>query len=329
VRPWLAPLTPLYRLGLALRELGLRTGLEPVKRLRWPVISIGNLSTGGAGKTPFTITLARALARRQWPVVVLTRGYGRLGRVEARVDPQGSADQFGDEPLEIARQAGVPVYVAARRYRAGLRAEQDASQFSGVHLMDDGFQHRELYRDIDILLLDQRTWSRDRLLPAGNLREPRAAVRRADLVAIPRDEAHGLAASLRGEVGWQGPIWPLERRMNIPPIEGAVIAFCGIARSEQFFAGLKRAGLRLADSLAFADHHRYTRQDLERLCQEARRRSAVAFLTTEKDRLRLGSLAATLAEVCPLRTAGLEILIENEEEAIAWLIGRLSPQPES
>ena len=121
-RKLLAPLVPAYRLALLLRELRLGTRLEPVRRLRFPVVSIGNLSTGGSGKTPLTIALARAFAGRGFRVDVLTRGYGRQSRLAARVDPEGTAAEFGDEPLLIARQAGVPVYVAPQRYDAGLLA---------------------------------------------------------------------------------------------------------------------------------------------------------------------------------------------------------------
>ena len=126
VRRLLFPLIPLYRLALAFRELRLLVGLEPVRRLRFPVVSIGNLSTGGAGKTPLTIALAKALKRRGLRVDVLSRGYGRQSLLAARVQPGGSAEEFGDEPLLIAREAKIPVYVAPRRYEAGLLAEADA-----------------------------------------------------------------------------------------------------------------------------------------------------------------------------------------------------------
>ncbi len=122
----------------------------------------------------------------------------------------GTADEFGDEPLLIARETGVPVYVAGQRYEAGLLAEAERSADSrfGLHLLDDGFQHRQLHRDVDILLLDRRDWQ-DGLLPAGNLREPLKAVRRAAVIAIPADEPE-LEAELRAW-GWDGPVWRLHR----------------------------------------------------------------------------------------------------------------------
>ena len=121
-RPWLAPFTPLYAAAAALRNLSLGAGWEPVRRLRFPVVSIGNLSTGGAGKTPLTIALGKALTQRGLHVDVLSRGYGRKSRKPARVDPAGTAENFGDEPVLIARKTGVPVYVASQRYQAGLLA---------------------------------------------------------------------------------------------------------------------------------------------------------------------------------------------------------------
>jgi len=328
-RPWFIPLVPVYRLGVALRGLGLRMGLEPVRRLHQPVISIGNLTAGGAGKTPLTIALAQALTRRGLHVDVLSRGYGRRSALPLRVNFHGPAEEFGDEPILIARETGAPVYVAAQRYQAGLLAERDASS-SGVHLLDDGFQHRQLHRDVNVLLLDGHTWFREKLLPAGNLREPLSAMRRADVLAIPAQEAASLEPSLRGRGRWQGPIWRLQRTMDVPAAEGPVIAFCGIARPEQFFAGLREAGMQLADSIAFPDHHRYTTRDLDGLRETARAAHAVAFLTTEKDRVRLGEFGAALNECCPLETAELRIKVEEDDAAIDWLLGRLSsrlPEP--
>jgi tetraacyldisaccharide 4'-kinase len=322
-RKLLLPLVPAYRLALLLREVGLRTGLEPVRRLRWPVIGIGNLSAGGTGKTPLTIALAKALDRRGLRGYVLSRGYGRQSRRPARVDPEGTAEEFGDEPLLIAREAGVPVYVAAQRYEAGMMAEAEApvSEKLTVHLLDDGFQHRQLYRDANILLLDQRDW-RDSLLPFGNLREPLQAAHRAAVIAIPAEEP-ALETALRAW-GWQGPVWRLHRKMEVPAPPGdeagSVVAFCGIARPEQFFAGLEAAGLRIAVRLAFPDHHRYTAYGLKRLAAVARNTGAAALITTEKDRVRLGELSAAFPESLPLKTARLRVEIEHEDEAIDWLV---------
>ena len=312
-RPWLTSFVPLYRLGQVLVE-----GRKTVRRLGWPVVSIGNLSTGGAGKTPLTIALAAALIQRGVHVDVLSRGYGRTGTGAEQVRKDGSAERFGDEPIEIARATGVSVYVAAERYEAGLLAERDgAGAARAVHLLDDGFQHRQLHRDVDILLVHPRDLY-DWLLPAGNLREALQAAVRADVVAIPADEPE-FETRLLGFLekrGWRGELWRLRRRMEVPPVAGLAVAFCGIARPEQFFAGLEADGVRIARRFVFADHHRYTERDVARLAAAA---GDGVLLTTEKDAVRLGPLAAKL----PLRTVALRTEIEDEEAALEWILGRL------
>lgn len=326
-RKLLLPLAPAYRLALWLRSMRLGTRFEPVHRLRFPVISIGNLSTGGAGKTPLTIALAQALARRSIDVDVLSRGYGRIDRGAVRVAPDGKAQEFGDEPLLVAQSARVPVYVASQRYDAGLLAESsvppddEKSRGSRVHLLDDGFQHRQLDRAIDILLLDRRDWT-DSLLPAGNLREPVKAIHRASVVAIPANDPE-FEQQLR-HWGWGGPIWRLIRRMEMPPLPGPVAAFCGIARPEQFFDGLVARRVPLVLSRAFPDHYKYSAEDTGKLLADARAAGALALLTTEKDLVRLGELAAGFPRFPSLKTVRLHVEIENEDAAMEWLIGRLN-----
>jgi tetraacyldisaccharide 4'-kinase len=300
------------------------------------VISIGNLSAGGSGKTPLVIALANALQRRGFAVDVLSRGYGRSSTTAARVHPTGTPEEFGDEPLLIA-QTGIPVYVAPQRFDAGLLAESDPALAPSdsasplrVHLLDDGFQHRQLHRDVDILLLNNGDLT-DRLLPAGNLREPLRAFNRATVLAIPEDEPE-VESYLRTIIPfdrgtdlprWSGPLWRLRRTMEIPAVSGPVAAFCGIARPAQFFAGLESSGVRLAFRRAFRDHHRYTAADLTRLGADARAAGAAALLTTEKDRVRLGALAAAFPPSLPLFTVPLRTEIENEDKSLAGLIAHL------
>jgi tetraacyldisaccharide 4'-kinase len=314
-RPLLWPLVPAYRLALALRDFQLRTGLKPVRRLRWPVVSVGNLSAGGSGKTPLVIALAKALTARGVEVDVLSRGYGRRrsSALPLLVELNGTAEDFSDEPLEIAREAQVPVYVGAERYEAGLLAEHSVLSGFGLHLLDDGFQHRQLARDVDILLLSSRDLA-DHLLPAGNLREALRAAERADVLAVPEDEPD-VAKWVKSQ-GWEKSVWQLRRRMDVPQVDGPVVAFCGIARPEQFFEGLERAGLRLAARFAFPDHHRYAAGDLERIATAAQKAGAAVLLTTEKDRARLGAMAPSL----PIQAVPLRIEIENERAEIDWLI---------
>jgi tetraacyldisaccharide-1-P 4'-kinase len=406
-RRLLLPLVPLYRLALFLRELKLLA--SPARRLRYPVVSIGNLSTGGSGKTPLTIALARALLRRGIRVDVLSRGYGRQSQWIDRVDEYGSAEEFGDEPLLIARVTGVPVYVSPQRYDAGLLAEADAkaeadarqlasqpepnisepstppleaeskvektsaktespaqteptlasvkpelpvlpvgvepAKSSGelapqaapaekppaeaklprhVHLLDDGFQHRQLARDVNILLLNQRDWQ-DWLLPAGNLRESIEAISRADVLALPANEPE-LEVALH-YYGWDRPVWRIFRSLEIPEVNGPVAAFCGIAHTDQFFEGLEDAGLNVALRLAFPDHYTYSASVLEELIAEAREMNVAAVVTTEKDLVRMGNLALLFPKSMPLTIARLRIKIEDQNAAIDWLVKRLAPSP--
>jgi tetraacyldisaccharide 4'-kinase len=339
LRRLLLPLNPVYRLGLLWRERRLRTGREPVRRLAFPVVSVGNLSTGGSGKTPFAITLARGLSGRGYAVDVLSRGYGRHSSAASRVRLSGTADEFGDEPLLIAHDAAVPVYVARQRYEAGVLAEAYADQKTPerhrhVHILDDGFQHRQLHRDVDIVLLSREDW-RDHLLPGGNLREPQHAIRRAAVVGIPSEEP-GLEIELRAW-GWGGPVWRLRRHMDVPVVDGPVVAFCGIARPEQFFAGLEAAGLKLARRIAFEDHYRFAAVDLDRLERAAHGAGAKALITTAKDRVRLAGIrgshrllageagrgAGSGQRGLSLLTAGLRVEIENEAAALDWIAARL------
>jgi tetraacyldisaccharide 4'-kinase len=323
-RPWLLPLTPLYAAGAMLRSAALRCGLEPVRKLQWPVISVGNLSVGGAGKTPFTIALAQLLVREGMRVDVLSRGYGRQSKAVERVDLDGSAGRFGDEPILIARAAGVPVYVGARRFEAGKLAEQDAE--TGIHLLDDGFQHRQLARQVDIVLVNSEDL-RDSLLPAGNLREGLGALRRAHVLAVPAEDDAAMAR-IR-ELGLAQPVWRFRREMIVPRVPSTqakpVVAFCGIARPEQFFAGLESAAITIAARHAFRDHHPFRARDIALLRGLVQQTGAGAFLTTEKDRIRLGGLAAELERAAPLYSAGLRVVLEDEAAAAAWLKHRLAP----
>lgn len=322
-RPLLLPLVPLYAAGLALRELRLQRGWEPVRRLRDPVISIGNLSVGGSGKTPLTIALARLLTAKRFQVDVLSRGYGRTGLEPMRVAPTGSAAQYGDEPLLIARSAGVPVYVAQERFVAGRLAEGDSSvdeKGRRVHILDDGFQHRQLARDIDILLMNREDWH-DHLLPTGNLREELRATKRANVIAIPANDA-AFETQLRAW-DWSGPVWRVRRRMEVPQVVGPVVAFCGIARPEQFFEGLRANGIALAAIHAFPDHHRYTARDIERVLSSARTGRAAALITTEKDAVRLEALGAAIPATPPLEVARLSIEFEDEGTILSWIEERI------
>jgi tetraacyldisaccharide 4'-kinase len=323
------PLVPLYAAGAAWLE-----AVRPARRLKWPVISVGNLSVGGTGKTPFTVALARMLTRRGLHVDVLTRGYGRRETKVTRVDPEGDAAHYGDEPLLIANEADVPVYVADQRWEAGQLAERDwavTGHASGVHLLDDGFQHRQLERQVDIVLVNSRDL-KDWLLPAGNLREGAKALRRAQVLAVETGDDAAMERLQKLGLGAQAdqPVWRYRREMYAPHIPESlmahpVIAFCGIGRPEQFFAGLSEKGLKVAESVRFPDHHTYTAGDVERLRRLAVTRGAASLVTTAKDMFRLGVLSEVLDMAEPVFAVDVAVTLEEEEEKMAWLEGKLEP----
>ena len=241
---------------------------------------------------------------------------GRGSTEIAVVDPLGSPERFGDEPLLIARQLNVPVIVGPDRYRAGLLAEEKFSP--RLHLLDDGFQHRRLHRDFDLVLLPEKDLN-DRLLPAGRLREPLSSLRRADAIVlfepvdIPRLYRR-IPASLRARIFKSRRVVTLEW----PPRK--VVAFCAIARPRQFFDALRELGQTIASERAFRDHHRYTQADIDLLLQLKQNTGAGLFITTEKDRINLGPLAAQLQ---PLLAARLEIALQAPEQALAFILETL------
>jgi tetraacyldisaccharide 4'-kinase len=317
----LAPLGLVYASFVRARKA--RFDRMAAQRLRWPVISIGNLSVGGAGKTPLVICLARMLERDGWGADVLSRGYGRCSQATERVDPTGDAARFGDEPLLIARAAGVPVYVGANRYEAGLLAEAETSGGGRhVHLLDDGFQHRQLARDLDIVVI-HRSDLRDRLLPAGRLREPLSSLERAGVIVLRAEDAE-LVPTLRGYAAPECRFWQVRRTLDLYGTGKRAVAFCAIARPEEFFRALAAAGVDVVERVSFRDHHRYTARDMERLVKLARRHGCDEFVTTAKDEVKLdAAMRLRLNAVAPLRTAALTVEIEDEGAAVSQLVSLL------
>lgn len=315
----LLPFVPLYAAAVGAKNLAYDRGWARARQLRWPVISVGNLSVGGSGKTPLVIRLAELLREQGIAADVLSRGYGRHSTAIARVDPDGSAEQFGDEPLLIARATGVPVFVGSSRCAAGELAERDASA-PRLHLLDDGFQHRQLARAVDIVVLHRSDFATG-LLPAGRLREGFSSLRRAQIVAM-REEDQDLEPELRRR-GCNLPIWWMTRRLEIPSLSTA-IAFCAIARPEEFAAEVQRQGIALAATRFWRDHHRYREGDISALIALCRQHQAEAFLTTEKDLVRLSQAQRhALRAAAPLHTAKLVVRLHDEGAAIAQLLGFL------
>ena len=325
-------LQAVYARALALKNHAYDRRWLQARSLSWPVLSIGNLGVGGAGKTPFVIELARLLADEGFEPDVLSRGYGRSSPALfenkiVRVDPNGSATRFGDEPLLIARATGVPVYVGANRWAAGILAEREARvpqeperEAHAVHLLDDGFQHRRLARSADIVLLHPSDVD-STLLPTGRLREPLSALYRAHFLVLREDDARTEAALHRA--GIRKPVWRVRRSLAPPPLDGPAIAFCAIAHPQEFFTALRAQGLSLQHTFAFRDHHRFRPRELAAIAASAR--GAAALLTTEKDLARLPAPdRRALERAAPLHAVPLRAELLDPIGCIAALLRHLA-----
>jgi tetraacyldisaccharide 4'-kinase len=324
----LLPLVPLYGAAQALDAAAYARGWRRVQRLRWPVVSVGNLSVGGAGKTPFVIALSLALVERGWLVDVLSRGYGRISEAVERVGAEGVEDaaaRYGDEPWLIAQRSGVPVFLGRQRSAAGRMAETTVVDTRGarhVHLLDDGMQHRALARDAEIVLL-HRSDFRTTLLPAGRLREPLAALERADFVVL-REEDMDLIKKARRWMRMDARIWTIRRELEIPAPPGAAVVFSAIAHPQELVDGLRARGVMIAASKAWRDHHQFTDGDVTMLCELAAKHRAACFVTTEKDAVRLTQeQRARLGKAVPLFVPALTVRLLEPEAALAALEERL------
>lgn len=313
----LDPLAALYGAGVAARLAAYRRGLLPVRHAGRPVLSVGNVAAGGTGKTPFVRWLADELVARGWRPSILTRGYGRKSRgtvvVSDGAGNRASVRDAGDEPALLARALpSVPIVADARRSRAARVAESRAPD-TRLHLLDDGFSHIALARDLDVVLLDATDPDAGgALLPAGLLREPLASLARADLLVVTKTEqadparARDLAARYAPGV----PVYhaatrvlgirdPAGRAVDASDLPGATcVAVAGLAHPEAFFATL--AGLKIvpAASRAFRDHDPYGPAALGRIERAAEESGATAVVTTEKDAVKLeGRLALPVYRV--------------------------------
>jgi tetraacyldisaccharide 4'-kinase len=279
-----------------------------VNRLQGPVVSVGNLSVGGSGKTPFVLLLGELLQSQGVKFDILSRGYGRQTRGVRQVDPGGSAQEFGDEPLLMARRLKIPVVVGEDRYSAGVFAEKSFGP--QLHLLDDGFQHRALARDFDIVLVTAED-ARDRLLPAGRLREPLNSLRRADAVVL-------VSGALPESFPVEGKlVWHARRGILPEGIPPQPVAFCGIARPQPFFHQLKMAGTEPVAEAVYRDHHSYTEKDIRELLELRRVSGGGGFVTTEKDAINLGRHLSALR---PLAVVPVRMKLTDAPAAIATLL---------
>jgi len=314
--PWrlmgvaLAPAEALYRLGIGARNALYTSGLRRPHRVGAAVVSVGNLAVGGTGKTPIARWMAEQLEARGARVAILHGGYAP------------------DEPaLHRAWRPGSLVIAMRDRVAAAQLAVQ---QGATALVLDDGFQHRRLHRDLDLVLVAAETWTaRDRLLPRGQWREPRTALARANAVVVTRKTATQAAAhrvALEASAlapdavvarvylrpcGWRA--WGASQGTG--PV-GGVVAVCGVADPEQFFANARQAGADIADRLVFGDHHAYTRGDLERIIAVADGRPVV---TTAKDAVKLSGLAPELE----LWVLEQDVVVEEGGDALSTALDAL------
>jgi tetraacyldisaccharide 4'-kinase len=278
-------LSSIFGAGVRVRNTLYDRVIVPARKLQGPVVSVGNLSVGGSGKTPFVLLLGELLKARGVPFDVLSRGYGRKKHGIALVDPAGSSRDFGDEPLLLARRLGAPVIVGEDRHEAGQFAERSFGP--QLHLLDDGFQHRALARDFDIVLVTPED-SRDRLLPAGRLREPLNSLSRADAVALTSG-ASPESFPLNGKL-----VWRVRRSISLTNVPARPIVFCGIARPQNFLLQLRTAGVEPVAQALYRDHHVYTERDIQDLLKLRQQSEAGGFVTTEKDAINLGGYLQAL-----------------------------------
>jgi tetraacyldisaccharide 4'-kinase len=307
VRAGLSAAAAAYRAALAARSTSYRIGLLSTRGLPVPVISIGNVTVGGSGKTPLAEVVVLALREMGARPAVISRGYGRRTRgVQIVADGGGrrlGAREGGDEPVLLAeRLPGVPIVVGESRYEAGVAAVETC--LADALVLDDGFQHRTLHKDLEIVVISgSDPWGNGRLFPRGTLREPLSALKRADLAVITnpasaaatRDIAHVLRRRGSAATVLSGAYLPTSLRRGADVRGGApatlrgrkVLMLAGLAAAGGFVATAEGLGAAVAGLAEFPDHHWYTPGDLARVAARAREAGAEAVLTTEKDWVRL------------------------------------------
>lgn len=305
------PLAAILRAAARLYEKGLRIDQLRARRKRGRLpaftISIGNIVCGGTGKTPMTLWLSRFLLERGAHPAILSRGYGRKGHAPAMVPPEGELSRlcelFGDEPVLLAAALEtVPVWVGRKRLQAGMKALEGGAVDTLV--LDDGFQHLALERDLDIVLVDCRNpFGNGFPLPAGPLREPAAHLGRADALVLTHADDPRKSAEMKARLNGLFPNLPVFacRHKTVgfrPGFRGPVrepamlrgqraVAFAGIAAPRDFFQSLVEAGIGVRSAFSFPDHYRYRPSDLRRIIRCASRSGAEIILTTAKDAVRL------------------------------------------
>ncbi len=277
-----------------------------------PLSASETCRSGDPGKTPFVLLMGELLKARGVKFDILSRGYGRTKRGVALVDPAGSAHDFGDEPVLMARRLGVPVIVGEERYEAGVFAENKFGP--QLHLLDDGFQHRALFRNFDIVLITPED-IRDRLLPTGRLREPLTSLCRADAIVLASGASQD-GLPVEGKL-----VWRVRRGIVPANVPTRPLVFCGIARPKNFVLQLRTAGIEPVAEAFFRDHHPYSEQDIRDLLGLRQRSEADGFVTTEKDAINLGGFLSALE---PLAVVPVKMELTDAANAVDTMFNRIA-----
>lgn len=324
-RPWLAPFSPLYGAVVAWKNRRWESDASRSHALQAPVLSVGSLSAGGAGKTPVVVALVQLLQQHACSVDILSRGYGRVSTALEQVDPHGDATRFGDEPLMLAQRTGVPVFVGADRWQLGMFAES-SYRTPTMHILDDGFQHRRLRRQLDAVLLTQEDIA-DTLLPGGNLREPLASLQRASACVVRAEEMEALLPYAHL---YKKPVWSIVRRTRLlQPVQDPMI-FCGIARPHSFVEMVAQQQVRPVKEHFFPDHHRYTHNDIAALVQQAHAAQAHGWITTAKDFVKLTpDLRRRLEEIGPISVLDLTVTFQYPDQVWQQIAAQCLDRPDA
>ena len=325
----------LYYLGYSFKK---RRSVKMQMRLPCKVISVGNITVGGTGKTPAAVALAEEAGKRGFQPVILTRGYRGKAKGPCFVNKEGrvvlSVEEAGDEPVVMARRLkDVPVVKSADRYEGGLFAARHFGNESLplLCILDDGFQHWRLARDVDIVLVDgQNPFGNRKMLPVGPLRGPLTELKHAHIMVVTKKRNEPLAAELK-DINVDAPVYsasheitglrgPDDSLMNIGMMKGRnVLAFCGIANPESFRNTLSALGCRITDLKKYRDHYRYNEKDMSGLEEMGKRLRTDYLITTEKDMVKIRELPRI-----PANLLSLEIGFSVDKDFYAEVFRRIA-----
>ncbi len=338
--PFLLPFSWLYGFILYARNWCYDSGIFHTERIPIPVIAVGNITAGGTGKTPFVEYLVRWLLQRNKRIAVVSRGYKRSTKgtfiVSDGIKNYGSADQTGDEPMQLALKfPAVAVVVDENRVRGSLVVIQQSKP--DVIILDDGFQHRAIERDCNILMIDGTiSLSAMRMIPAGKRREPLSSLRRADMAVVSRTAISPELKKLMCDYS-SAPMASVSFRPKklVDSVShrsfefsefrhNRCVAFCGIGNPESFVTTLSETGLTTVEVMRFPDHHHYSVEDIHNIKQKALENEVTMIVTTEKDAIRIApELLRGFSDSIRLFFIEIEAVVTEGEKQLHDLIEKI------